>query len=38
MGAQDDRITSLTLGPEHVDAQRSAVTYGHPDITLEPDT
>src|SRR5215217_8187638 len=38
MRAQDDRITSLTHWPEHVDAQNSAVTYGHPDITLEPDT
>src|SRR5215212_9054759 len=38
MGAKNNRITSLTLGPEHVDAQNSAVAYGHPDITLELDT
>jgi hypothetical protein len=38
MGAQDNRITSLTLGTKHVDAQSSPVTYGHPDITLDPDT
>ena len=38
MGAQDNRITSLTIRPEHINAQSSPVTYGHPDITLQPNT